>query len=98
MHALGFYHEQSRSDRDQHIIINWDNVYTQYCHQFRKCQNCALYSLYNADSIMQYSGYSGSCNGNLTMQLRSNPSREITHNNKLQESDVYSIKRHYDCF
>ncbi len=29
MHALGFYHEFARSDRDNFVTIDWNTVYQQ---------------------------------------------------------------------
>ena len=31
LHALGFWHEQSRPDRNQHVEILWENIEAGWC-------------------------------------------------------------------
>lgn len=53
-HVIGFYHEQSRSDRDQYIEIVWNNVLPGYALQFRKESDSNLNVPYDLTSTMQY--------------------------------------------
>ncbi len=41
-HALGFFHEQSRPDRDDYVIIAWDNIKESNKHNFEKWVKCFL--------------------------------------------------------
>ena len=44
-----------RSDRDQYVRINWDNIARRNWDQFDKCENCAIQGLQNdVHSIMHY--------------------------------------------
>merc|ERR1712183_619451 len=62
MHAIGFFHEQSRPDRDDYVKILWDNIIdtTNIKYQFRKCgirpgEKCSNQDLkYDLDSLMHY--------------------------------------------
>lgn len=56
-HALGFFHEQSRPDRDQYVEIMWNNIKSGEKHNFDKYTTKIIDSLdteYDYESIMHY--------------------------------------------
>lgn len=61
MHALGFFHEHSRVDRDSYIIVNYDNIRPAYRYAFKKYteRNIPGMDLDTFDfySIMLYDSY-----------------------------------------
>ena len=60
LHALGFFHEHSRPDRDQHVDINYDNVREGMNHNFMKLNSREWFNMsipYDTGSVLHYSGY-----------------------------------------
>uniref|UniRef100_A0A3Q3MW77 Metalloendopeptidase n=1 Tax=Labrus bergylta TaxID=56723 RepID=A0A3Q3MW77_9LABR len=53
-HALGFQHEQSRSDRDNYVRINWENIDPQMAGNFHRESTNNLNTPYDYSSIMHY--------------------------------------------
>ncbi|KAL9973967.1 hypothetical protein ACROYT_G020494 [Oculina patagonica] len=69
-HALGFYHEQSRPDRDDHVTIVWDNIIEKMKFNFNKYNKETIDSLgteYDYDSVMHYGSTAFSKNGKPTI-------------------------------
>jgi hypothetical protein len=55
MHALGFFHEQARPDRDEHVTIHWDNIDPEKYINFNKATEInSRGSPYDYESIMHY--------------------------------------------
>ena len=54
LHALGMWHGQMRSDRDNWIRVNMNNVYSRYRSQFTKFGNTLNLVPYNYGSVMHY--------------------------------------------
>lgn len=68
MHSLGFFHEQTREERDDYVQINQENIRAKYLKNFRKANKTMSFGLeYDYGSIMHYSRKAFSSNGLPTM-------------------------------
>ena len=56
MHAVGFWHEQSRPDRDEHVTIKWQNIKEGHKHNFWKIElsRVNMVGRYDFCSLMHY--------------------------------------------
>ena len=69
-HAVGFWHEQSRPDRDDYVDVLYENIINGAGFNFQKQQVDAINSLgvpYDYRSIMHYSSDAWSWNGEDTI-------------------------------
>ena len=98
MHALGFYHEHNRPDRDTAVTIVKEKILTDYCDNFEICKTCKTYAPYNTRGIMQYPSYAFGCQyEHNTILRKSDPTNLIDYNEVIQDSDVTAIKSLYGC-
>jgi len=70
-HSMGFYHEQSRPDRDQNIRIIWDNIQRDMRFNFNKFGRDIIDSLgtpYDFESMMHYGATAFGIGGRQTLQ------------------------------
>ncbi|KAF0290233.1 Blastula protease 10 [Amphibalanus amphitrite] len=98
-HSLGFYHEQSRSDRDEHVVIMWDNVNEAYKHNFKKVDTTQNHGVpYDLGSVMHYGSTYFSSNGGPTILTR-NPTLQglIGQRDRPSFRDVALMNRLYRC-
>jgi hypothetical protein len=102
-HALGFWHEQSRCDRDQYVEILWQNIDPQWAYNFN--MNCGSsttdrnvgtdYYAYDEGSIMHYGPYYFSINGQPTIRSRRGLDYLMGQRNGLGATDITTLKTLY---
>lgn len=98
-HALGFYHEQSRFDRDDFITIVFQNIPIHRRSNFRKYTDAQVQHFgapYDYDSMMHYSKTSFSDNGK-AMIITKDPDAIIGQRDGFSISDLYKINKMYNC-
>lgn len=102
-HAIGLWHTQSRSDRNEFVRINWDNIEAANAYNFKTYvqQGFADYSknvgTYKTNSLMHYTSYAFSKNGKPTIVIRgkTGSARLIGPNNRLTAGDAARVNKLY---
>ena len=98
LHALGFQHEQTRSDRDQHVRINWEVIEPAMAFNFYKQQTINLDTPYDYSSIMHYGRTAFSTQyGRDSITPIPDSNVRIGQRNGLSDMDILRINRLYDC-
>ncbi|EYC21899.1 hypothetical protein Y032_0018g3593 [Ancylostoma ceylanicum] len=100
MHAVGFFHEQSRYDRDDYIEIVWRNVQNGADDQFEKYNLNVIDHLnepYDYSSIMHYGPYAFSGSGKKTIVPRKGGAERMGQRIAFSEGDLRKINKLYQC-
>ncbi|XP_072305329.1 low choriolytic enzyme-like [Eucyclogobius newberryi] len=98
MHALGFYHEHNRSDRDQYVRINWENIISYFTYNFDKVDTNNLATPYDYSSIMHYSKDAFGKNWADTITPIPDPNVPIGQRDHMSDLDVKRINLLYKCW
>lgn len=101
LHALGFWHEQSRYDRDDHVTIVWENIMKGNEHNFEKefqNETTTQGTPYDYDSVMHYGQFAFS-NGNGSTIITKLPQFQNRIGQRLDMShyDVVELNGLYNC-
>lgn len=101
-HAVGFFHEQNRPDRDEHIIILKENIaHPDLYHNFDKYPASAVSTYgvpYDYLSIMHYGGQAFSDNGQYTIKTKDPKYQSLIGNREgLSFKDIKLANLMYKC-
>ncbi|OPJ73667.1 meprin A subunit alpha [Patagioenas fasciata monilis] len=102
LHALGFYHEQSRSDRDDYVNIWWDEIIAGREHNFEKYDDDFITDLntpYDYESLMHYAPFSFNKNESIPTITAKIPVFDSIIGQRLDFSaiDLERLNRMYNC-
>lgn len=102
-HALGLWHEQSRSDRDDYIEVKWCNIKEDKIDNFKKRVSSRDQDVgpYNYGSVMHYGRGFFSKNLKITLKSKTETPISFDHPDEPNSLDVAAIRCLYkidqDC-
>ncbi|XP_077113604.1 embryonic protein UVS.2-like isoform X1 [Ranitomeya variabilis] len=97
-HALGFYHEHMRSDRDSYVTIMFQYISPGDLPNFNKANTNNLGVEYDYSSVMHYERDAFSnTSGQATIVPKPDPNVPIGQRDGLSVLDVSKINRLYQC-
>ncbi|CAG0891182.1 unnamed protein product [Cyprideis torosa] len=100
MHAIGFFHEQSRPDRDNFVTIHWDQISPDHRGNFDKLQSYQVNSFgspYDYKSVMHYSANAFAI-GTLPTITSKPPGITLGQRIGFTNIDIYEINKLYGCY
>ncbi|XP_069824180.1 astacin-like metalloendopeptidase [Dendropsophus ebraccatus] len=97
-HALGFYHEQSRSDRDENLDVMWQYINEADWGEFDLVDTNNMDLPYDYSSVMHYGKFAYSNTSDQpSLSPKPDQSVEIGQRYGLSPLDVTKVKKLYDC-
>ncbi|XP_032101289.1 meprin A subunit beta isoform X2 [Sapajus apella] len=101
LHALGFWHEQSRSDRDDYVRIMWDRIQSGREHNFNAYSDNVTDSLnvaYDYTSVMHYSKTAFQNGTEPTIVTRISDFEDVIGQRMdFSDADLLKLNRLYNC-
>lgn len=101
LHALGMAHEQSRRDRDRHVLIFWQNIRSGMAGQFSVQGGADTSQPYDTGSIMHYGRRSFSKNGQPTivakLSFSGSSASNLGQRTRMSRADINQLRALYGC-
>uniref|UniRef100_A0A4X1VLS0 Meprin A subunit n=1 Tax=Sus scrofa TaxID=9823 RepID=A0A4X1VLS0_PIG len=101
LHALGFFHEQSRSDRDDYVSIIWDRITPGKENNFKAYTDEETDSLnvpYDYNSVMHYSKTAFQIGSEPTIVTRISDFMDVIGQRlDFSDHDLLKLNRLYNC-